>query len=117
MKYVEICNEYFKVFSNKDISKLSEMFEDASVLRDWNKTFNGKQEVIKENKNIFDSVETIQALPKFQASTISHELGIATVFNEIDVVINGGEETLFVIDIIDIDLETNLIKSVRAYKG
>jgi hypothetical protein len=59
----QLCKEYFWAWTDKDLSKLSTMFDNEVRLRDWTLTANGKEETLAANKNIFDSVDSCKALP------------------------------------------------------
>ena len=101
--------QYFVTFSNKDIVSLEKMFHPKVELRDWDISAGGLKAVVKANKNIFDSVETIKVTPLslYQQDT--------TVIAEIHILINGKED-LLVTDIIDFDFDGKIV-SIRAYKG
>jgi len=116
MRLTEICKLYFEVFSNKDIEGLSKLFSDEVILRDWEILANGKQEVLAANKNIFDSVDTIQVTLVHQSISTPYTVWADNkVFNEIVIDING-EETLLVVDVIEFDKD-GLITKIEAYKG
>lgn len=100
--------KYFEVFSNKDIDNLSDLFSDDVVLIDWNLSAFGKEEVLKANKSIFDSVDTI----KIFVSSIYENDKDKSYLCLIDVVINNSE-LLKVSDYIKFD-DDGLIKSVEA---
>ena len=85
------------------------MFAEGVSLRDWNIVAHGKDSVLKENKNIFDSVETIQV---FQLALYEVE---KTVVAELEITINN-EEKLLVVDVITFD-DAKKITSIRAYRG
>ena len=117
MNYIDICKEYFKAFSNKNLDRLSEMFHDDVCLRDWEISTRGKEEVLNVNKNIFDSVDDIVVIPENQGLGFDDIKDIIHVFNEIEIYINTGKEKLTVVDIIGIEAKTGLIKFIRAFKG
>ena len=111
MNIKELTIEYFKIFSNKDIDKLAELFDDSIVLRDWDIQKFGKQEVVAANQNIFDSVDVIAVTPiKICAdgNTTASEISI-------EVNVGGNIEHLNVVDVIEFSSE-NKILSVTAYK-
>ena len=110
MKLTEICKIYFELFSKKDLEKLSLLFCDDVVLRDWETHAIGKKEVLATNKNIFDNLDNIQVILVDQSLSQNNK-----VYNEIVIEIND-EETLLVIDVIVFD-ENGLIKKIEAYKG
>ena len=101
--------EYFTTFSEKDTEGLRSMFSDDVVLRDWEIMANGIDEVVDVNQNIFDSIDTILAIP------IRVYDNQNTIVAELEITING-EETILVTDILEFD-ENEKIKEIRAYKG
>ncbi len=101
--------EYFTTFSEKDTDGLRSMFSEDVVLRDWEIMANGIDEVVDVNQNIFDSIDTILAIP------IRVYDNQNTIVAELEITING-EETILVTDILEFD-ENEKIKEIRAYKG
>ena len=55
-----LIKDYFKFFSNKDIPSLEKLFAKDIKLVDWEMSVEGKDEVIKANKKIFDTLESIK---------------------------------------------------------
>jgi hypothetical protein len=111
MNLCQITTEYFKIFSNKDINKLSQLFDNNIVLKDWDIEKFGKEEVIKANQNIFDSVDKITVTPIkicSDGNTTASEINI-------EVIVNGKIEHLNVVDFIEFS-EENKILSITAYK-
>ena len=100
--------QYFEMFSNKDLTGLSEIFTDDVALRDWERSASGKVDMLAANKDIFDAVNTIAVTP------IALYEENSTVVAEIEVLVND-EIKILVIDVIK--FEDNKISSVRAYKG
>ena len=106
---IEKACDYFEAFSNKDLEKLSELYSDDVSLADWEPLFfDGKESVLSANKNLFNSVQSVNILVKRIGSNDKN------VFAEIDILINENIQ-LFVVDILEFD-EDNKIKSIRAYK-
>jgi hypothetical protein len=106
---IEIACNYFEAFSNKDLEKLSQIYSDNVSLADWEPIFfDGKNSVLEANKNLFDSVDSVNIIVK--------RIGLndKNLFAEIDISINNTIQ-LFVVDILEFD-EFNQIKSIRAYK-
>lgn len=100
---------YFEAFSNKDLEKLSDLYADNVTLSDWEPLFfDSKEQVLKANKELFDSVNSVNIKLKRIGSNSN------TVFAEIDILINE-DTNLYVVDILGFD-EQNKIKSIRAYK-
>ena len=110
MSLIEISKEYFKTFSNKDLSGLEEIFSKDIRLRDWDIEARGLEDVLKANKNIFENLKNIKVNPL----KIYNDGN--TVVAELDIDINNGEESLLVVDVIVFDSE-NKILYIRAYKG
>ena len=100
--------QYFEMFSNKDLTGLSEIFTDDVALRDWERSASGKVDVLAANKDIFDAVDTIAVTP------IALYEENSTVVAEIEILVNN-EIKLLVVDVII--FEGDKISSVRAYKG
>ena len=103
-----LCDSYFIYFNDQNINKLEELFSDNIKLEDWNISVKGKDDVLKEIQNIFDSVESLEILPREYYEDNS------TVCCEIMIKINKTE-SIQVVDIITFD---NLmkIKKIKAYK-
>ena len=109
MKHKDDLIKYFKVFSDKNIDTLSEMFSDDVELKDWNISTSGKKNVVNANKDIFDNVDTILVTPIqfYSNSETSYAVQISILVNI--------EEKLDVIDVIEFD-NSGLIKSINAFK-
>jgi len=102
------CN-YFEAFSNKDLDTLTELYSENVTLADWEPLFfDGKEQVLNANKNLFESVESVNIVVKRIGSNDKN------VFAEIDILINCNTQ-LFVVDILEFD-QNQKIKSIRAYK-
>ena len=54
-----LIKNYFTFFSKKDISSLDKLLAEDIKLIDWEISANGKKEVLKANKKIFNSFESI----------------------------------------------------------
>ncbi len=100
---------YFKIFSEKNINGLREMFDDNVTLRDWEIDKQGIENVLKANLNIFQNVKTIKAIPQNIVSEDNF------VFAELKIIVNGDEE-LKVVDIIEFNKKGKII-SIKAFKG
>ena len=110
MYLIKISKKYFKTFSNKDLPGLEKMFAEDVTLRDWEIKATGIIEVLKANKNIFESVESIKVSP----SRIYNDNNI--VVAELDIDINNGQEKIMVVDIIEYN-KKGKICAIRAFKG
>ena len=100
---------YFKIFSEKNINGLREMFDDNVTLRDWEIDKQGIENVLKANLNIFQNVKTIKAIPQNIVSENNF------VFAELKMIVNGDEE-LKVVDILEFNKKGKII-SIKAFKG
>ena len=107
---IEISKQYFNTFSNKDLSGLEKMFAKDVSLRDWEIEAKEKEEVLKANEKIFESVDSIKVRPL----KIYNDGN--TVVAELQIDINNGQELLLVVDVIEFD-NGNKINAIRAYKG
>mgnify|MGYP001462137315 CR=1 FL=1 len=105
----DIALSYFKTFSEKNIDGLREMFDDNVTLRDWDIDKKGIESVLNANLNIFQSVQTINAIPRNIISENNF------VFAELKIVVNNDEE-LKVVDLIEFNKKGNII-SIKAFKG
>ena len=108
MNLLELSREYFAKFSRKDLTGLTDMFADDVVLVDWQINQSGKKNVVKANKNIFNSVNKILAEPILMSQNEN------TVFAEI-LVRADDTAVLYVVDVITFD-EVGKIKKITAYK-
>ncbi len=105
----DIAIVYFKLFSQKNINGLREMFDDNVTLRDWDINERGIENVLKANLNIFKNVKTINAIP---LNIISENNYISA---ELKIIVNDIEE-LKVVDLIEFN-NTGKITSIKAFKG
>ncbi len=105
---IDLVLEYFRNFADKNIEALTEMFSDDIKLTDWNIKAVGKQQVLKENQAIFDSVGHINVLVKTMAKDDN------VVFSELEIVIDDNT-FIKVVDIIFFDAH-NKISEIKAYK-
>ena len=110
MSNIEKSKIYFEIFSKKDLSGLKKMFSDNVHLKDWEIEEEGIDNVLKANKNIFDSLNTILVTP----TKIYMDKNV--VIAQLIIEINNNEERLHVVDIIEFD-SSGMISSIRAYKG
>ena len=108
-KIEDIALSYFKTFSEKNINKLREMFDDNVTLRDWDIDKQGIESVLEANLNIFQNVKTINVIPQNIISENNF------VFAELKIIVNGDEE-LKVVDMIEFN-KKGKITSIKAFKG
>jgi|TARA_B110000977_G_scaffold28945_1_gene37404 ketosteroid isomerase-like protein len=104
--------EYFKSFQEGNIRELSKLYHDDIHLVDWNGEWKGKETVLKMNKGLFDSnlwrnrvvVHDIDPL-EFNDSRLYCKISITV-----------GDDVLKVIDILDFDEQSKIIK-IEAFNG
>ncbi len=102
-----IAIKYFEYWSNKELSKISELLHDDCKLEDWNINLNSKTKIIELNKDFFNNNEielTINELVENKDK----------VWANISIKINN-DEYLDVIDILTFS-EKKIIK-IKAFKG
>ncbi len=104
-----ICREYFTAWSNKDLTKLEELFDDAIHTRDWTFGVDSKEASLAANKSIFDSVTTCRAEP------IELYQDGKTVACHLNIFIDGLEP-FEVIDLITFDDAGKIVK-LLAFRG
>jgi hypothetical protein len=118
VEIIELAESYFKTWSNRDLKGLAKMFTEDCILRDWEISAEGKEDVLAVNKNIFDSVDSIKAIPLnlyFASSKFARTWQRQrTVIAELEIIVNENEK-LLVTDVIE--FKDNKIKAIRAYKG
>ena len=107
--YKTLAENYFQAFSRKDITAVANMFERDVILTDWEITAFGKEDVVKANQKIFDSVDTIYVTPK------DIYLDGQVIIAELRILVNGKDE-IKVVDIIHFNVRGE-ITSIKAYKG
>ena len=110
MSNIEKSKIYFENFSKKDLSGLKKIFSKNVRLKDWEIEEEGIDNVLKANKNIFDTVNSIEVTPT--KIYIDKNVVIAQLIIDI----NKNENRLHVLDIIEFD-SSGMISSIRAYKG
>jgi len=112
----DIAEKYFRLFSEKDLEGLDELFDANATLRDWEIEAIGKPNVFIAMKEIFDSVESINVQPVNMGIFVAGFTGKPyTVVAELDIVTNGLER-LAVVDIIEFTDEGKIL-GIRAFKG
>jgi hypothetical protein len=103
----EIANQYFTAWNNHDLKTLRNLFDEEIVLQDWDIHETGIENVLKANSNIFKTV------PSIKVEILNMAISSKKIMIEIKVLLNE-DESLDVVDILEI--ENNLIKSIKAYK-
>jgi ketosteroid isomerase-like protein len=102
----ELTKKYIKAFDSKDLDRCAELFTDDFALEDpVVKRIEGKEEVLKAIKGIFDSCATLD----FSAKNIYQD-GQTTI---IEFILKLDDTVLTGADIIE--WENNKMKELRAY--
>ena len=115
MKNFKICNKFFQAFQEKNMKNISEMIHKSIELKDWELVTQGDRKFLKVIQKIFDSVDSISIIIKNQGIQSDGGIQSVNIFNEIEIHFNNTEK-LEIVDIIEIELKSKLIKSIRAYK-
>jgi hypothetical protein len=102
-----VSRNYFKSFADKDITRLTAMFDKTVHLVDWDVDLAGREQVLIYNKNLFERVGTIQI------DVLSITSSPTKVFAEINVIVDGTLTQ--VLDVITFNHVYNIIK-IEAYK-
>lgn len=102
-----LTRDYFRAFSDKDSSTLFKMFNIDIELIDWEESIQGRNEVLKHNQKLFDSVNKINIIPELIA--VYGLTAMAKILVEID----GA--TLNVVDVINFD-NFGKIAKIEAYR-
>jgi len=102
-----LAKNYFKLFSNKNIVLIAEMFSEEISLNDPNLSIIGKKEVVNATQNIFNNAEKLHVEIKnlYQDNRV--------VIAELEIYLN--KNMIKIVDIIKFDKSDKII-SIRAYK-
>lgn len=100
---------YFDAFSNKDISKLSEIYDDDVHLIDWVIDVSGKDEVLNANKSLFENEFTLEVL----AIENIHGQSDYKTANQIEINIEG-QPKLKVLDVITFNSSGKITKIIAS---
>ena len=106
---INTLQQYFRLFSEKDIHNLSKLFHPDVKLIDWEITANGIDEVISSNEKIFSSVKS------FKVNVLKIISDGLVYCCEIQITIDNTDK-IDVIDMIEFDNHGKIL-SIRAYKG
>ena len=104
-----LTKKYQDAFNNQDIDKLRSLFHKDISLKDWDRTVEGLESVINENKKIFNSVKSLKAV------TVKEFCVENTAICVLKIHVNN-EEIIDVVDIIEFDDEGKIL-NITAYKG
>ena len=116
MNYVDNCREYFQAFEDRDLKTLERKYHSQIRLLDWEVSVSGKADVLKVNEDFFNSIDNLSVIVKKQGVEIDQTAETILVFNEIEVCVNQSDDKFVVVDVIEIEIKSSLIKSIRAYK-
>lgn len=110
MKNNKTAVEYFELFGASNLEGLSEIYSDDIHLIDWNGQWKGKEEVLKMNKDLFDSNDvevTVHEIeqPIFRESRVYCKISI-----------DVGGVVLKVMDVIDFDTKGKITR-IEAFNG
>lgn len=100
---------YLHAYAAKDLDKVSAMFAENIVLRDWKISVAGKAAAVAETRKNFASAQSIEIdiLHTYEsAGAIAGELRITV----------DGSEVLYVVDVVSFN-DAGQISSIRAYIG
>ena len=100
--------KYLELFSNKNLDKLEEMYDDNIILKDWNGVWKGKKEVLNMNNNLFQDAKSLQVNIKQIHQTENR------TYCHIDIKVN--DDKLDVLDVIDWN-ENYKISKIEAFNG
>lgn len=115
-EYLWIIKEYFESFSSQNIEDLAELYSEDVVLKDWDISVEGKENVIKANMDIFKNVPNLKInVERIISQNNSHCESPCVFACQIKIQIDENT-SIDVCDVIDIDIETMRIKSIVAYK-
>lgn len=113
MKNNKTAVDYFKHFGEGNLKELSKMYHDDIHLIDWNGQWKGKEEVLKMNKDLFDSNE-VEVIVHEIEQPIFRE---SRVYCTISITITSDTEiVLKVMDIIDFDNKGKITR-IEAFNG
>ena len=104
--------EYFKSFQEGNIRELSKLYHDDIHLVDWNGEWKGKETVLKMNKGLFDSNLRRNRVVVHDIDPL--EFNDSRLYCKISITV--GDDVLKVIDILDFDEQSKIIK-IEAFNG
>ena len=111
---VKLTDKYLTAFEVRDLDALSALYSDNVALDEWGENqFIGKDSVLNTNKGLFEKFATIYVRLENQGCCGS------ITMNQLVVTLENETECLKVrvVDFIDFDESTGLIKSIVVYRG
>ena len=109
MNLIKLSEKYFNFFVNKNIDGLRLMFSDDIVVRDWEISRKGIEQVVSQNETILKNLSNF----KLKILNISQAENI--IYAEIEITLSNNE-IITVLDKIEFDQEYK-IKKITAFKG
>ena len=104
-----LARQFLAAYASKDIERISDMFDEMVILRDWNYEVVGFDDALVEFKKNFDEAQTLELDIK---NIFTHDSSAAV---EQEVVVNRDVK-LHVVDVISFNA-VGKVTSVVAYKG
>jgi hypothetical protein len=115
-EYSCIIKEYFESFSSQNIENLRDLYSEDIILKDWNISVKGKENVIKANIDIFKNIPNLKVyVERIIGQNNSHCESPCAFACQIKIHIDENT-SIDVCDVIDVDTETMTITSIVAYK-
>ncbi|WP_152488489.1 MULTISPECIES: nuclear transport factor 2 family protein [Pseudomonas] len=105
----DLAGKYFNAFSSRDINGVRESLAANVVLRDWEISRQGIDDVLAATASIFASSRTIDVV------VVALYLDGSTVSAELEISFDGGAP-LLVMDVLEFDAVGKIL-SIRAFKG
>lgn len=99
--------KYQKAFNDRDLNKLSELFDNKITLKDWDIEEKGKKNVMKAILKIFKSVKNIKCIPL--QTIIDKKIAVC------ELIIVANKIRVNVVDIIKFNNNKKII-SIKAFK-
>lgn len=102
-----LTRDYFRAFSNKDITELERMFDVDIQLIDWDVNYTGRSLVLEFNQELFKNVNTIAVTPEL--ISVYGTTSMSKILVEVD------NSALKVVDVITFNDAGKIVK-IEAYK-
>ena len=104
---LDIINQYFIAWNSHDLNKLRKLFDDKIVLKDWDISEIGIENVLRANDNIFKTI------PKIKVEILDIAVSSQKVLAQINVLTNENE----IVEVVDVfSIQNKLITEIKAYK-
>jgi len=109
MNHRERFLDYLRLYEAKDLARITDMFAENIVLRDWNISVKGKAAALEETAANFANAKSLRIVP---LHVYEREGAVA---GELHITVDGSVE-LYVVDVLEFDAEGR-IAAIRAYLG